>query len=60
MAIAYMEVGKGRKQDAEALSASDYLSLKYREVLNVENAGAIFYHAQISHKLHVQLIFLGS
>ncbi len=29
MAIAYMEVGKERKQDAEALSASDYLSLKY-------------------------------
>ncbi len=29
MAIAYMEVGNGRKQDAEALSASDYLSLKY-------------------------------
>ncbi|MCF6250851.1 MAG: hypothetical protein L3J75_06210 [Methylococcaceae bacterium] len=59
MAIAYMEVGKGRKQDAEALSTSDYLSLKYREVLNVENAGAIFYHAQVSHKFHVQLIFLG-
>jgi len=31
MAIAYMEVGKGRKQDAEALSASDYLSLKYMD-----------------------------
>ncbi len=31
MAIAYMEVGKGRKQDAEALSASEYLSLKYMD-----------------------------
>ena len=35
MAIAYMEVGKGRKQDAEALSMRYFLSLKYREVLNV-------------------------
>jgi len=29
-AIAYMEVGKGRKQDAEALSASDSLSFASR------------------------------
>jgi len=34
--FAYMEVGKGRKQDAEALFASDYLSLKYMGVLNAE------------------------
>jgi hypothetical protein len=60
MAIAYMEVGKGRKQDAEALSASDYLSLKYMDVLNAENAGAFFCLVQIFHKLHVQPIFLGS
>ncbi|MCF6252573.1 MAG: hypothetical protein L3J75_15110 [Methylococcaceae bacterium] len=53
MAIAYMEVGKGRKQDAEALSTSDYLSLKYMDVLNAENAGAFFCLAQISHKIHV-------
>ncbi len=59
MAIVYMEVGKGRKQDAEALSASDYLSLKCMDVLNAENAGAFFCLAQISHKIHVQLIFLG-
>jgi len=56
MAIAYMEVGKGRKQDAEALSASDYLSLKYMDVLNAE---AFFCLAQIFHKSHVQPIFLG-
>ncbi len=42
MAIAYMEVGKGRKQDAEALSMRYFLSLKYREVLNVENARSNF------------------
>ena len=65
MAIAYMEVGKGREQDAEALSASDYLSLKYRDVLNAENAenaenaGAFFCLVQIFHKSHVQPIFLG-
>ena len=59
MAIAYMEVGKGRKQNAEALSASDYLSLKYIYVLNAENAGAFFCLAQIFHKFHVQPIFLG-
>jgi hypothetical protein len=28
-------------------------------VLNVENAGAIFYFAQISHKIRAQLLFLG-
>jgi len=54
-----MEVGKGRKQNAEALSASDYLSLKYMDVLNAENAGAFFCLAPIFHKLHVQPIFLG-
>ncbi len=59
MAIAYMEVGKGRKEDAEALSTNDYLSLKYMDVLNAENAGAFFCLVQISHKIHVQLIFLG-
>ncbi len=56
MAIAYMEVGKGREQDAEALSGSDYLSLKYMDVLN---AGAFFCLAQVFHKFHVQPIFLG-
>ena len=33
---------------AEALSASDYLSLKHKDVLNAKNAGAIFCHVQIS------------
>ncbi|MCK5353705.1 MAG: hypothetical protein KAJ63_01195, partial [Methyloprofundus sp.] len=48
----------------------DYLSLKHKDVLNAKNAlgqearkynnaGAIFCFAQIFHKLHVQLIFLG-
>ncbi len=60
MAIAYMEVDKVRKQDAEALSASNYLSLKYMDILNAENAGAFFCLAQIFYKFHVQLIFLGS
>jgi len=59
MAIAYMEVGKGRKQDAEALSTHYFLSLKYMDVLNVENAGAFFCLAQIFHKIRTQLIFLG-
>ncbi len=60
MAIAYMEVGKGRKQDAEALSTHYFLSLKLMDELNVENAGAIFNLAQIFHKIRAQLIFLGS
>jgi hypothetical protein len=42
MAIAYIEAGKGRKQDAEALFSSDSLSLKHMEVLNVENARSYF------------------
>jgi hypothetical protein len=29
------------------------------EVLNAKNAGAIFCHAQIFHKIRAQLIFLG-
>ncbi len=59
MAIAYMEVGKGRKQDAEALSARYFLSLKLMDELNVENAGAIFNLAHIFHKIRAELIFLG-
>jgi hypothetical protein len=36
-----------------------HLPLKHMDELNVENAGAIFYFAQISHKIRAQLIFLG-
>ena len=35
-------VGKGRKQDAEALSSNSSLTLRHMEVLNAENTGAIF------------------
>ena len=45
---------------AEALSASNSLSLKHKEVLNAKNAGAIFCHAQVFYNIHTQLIFLGS
>jgi len=33
--------------------------LKYKDVLNVENAGAIFYFIQIFHKIRTQLVYLG-
>jgi hypothetical protein len=42
MVFAYKEVGKGRKQDAEALSSSDSFSLKHMDVLNGENARSYF------------------